>query len=256
VALSGTSIGAAIFPTITVAALAQHDWRQVLTGMAVLPLVILPVVALLLRAGGKLSTAADDRPVTAGPSRHHRPLSVILLLVAIFATFFSSTAFLLNLFLYLQDIGLTAQATALGVSSVFIVGLVAKVLIGLAAERWGVFPVWRIHQCILLAGALILSIGRPDIAFPGLILLGLGWAGCYVLTQVVISDVFAGPQLGRIAGGFIVFEAISSGSGVWSAAAIADHFGSYRWAFILCCGLLTLAIATTMLFQRSLDRTS
>lgn len=252
VALSGTSIGSAIFPSLIVLALEQYDWRQVLTGLAVLPLLLLPIVAFLLprlRVGETL----NPQSATAAPpaTRYRRsPIVIALLLVTIFATFFSSTAFLLNLFLYLQDVGLSARQTATGVSTVFVVGLFGKVLVGMAAERWGVHQVWTGQQCILLAGAAILSLAMPSIVFAGLILLGLGWAGCYVLTQVVISEVFAGPNLGRIAGGFIVFEAIASGSGVWIAAAVADRFGSYQMAFTLCCVLLAISIVTTIAFRR------
>lgn len=252
VALSGTSIGSAIFPGLVVLGLEHFDWREVLTGMAILPLLIFPIVAFLLprlHVGETLNPVIT--PPTTTSSRYRRsPLVIGLLLIAIFATFFSSTAFLLNLFLYLQDIGLSPRVTATGVSTVFIVGLFAKILIGMAAERWGTFQVWASQQFILLCGGLILTLAMPSIVFIGLVLLGLGWAGCYVLTQVVIADVFAGPNLGRIAGAFIVFEALSSGSGVWIAAAAADHFGSYQQVFGLCSGLLALAIVATSLFRR------
>lgn len=252
VALSGTSIGSAIFPSLITVSLEHYDWRQVLMALAVLPLLILPVVAYFLprlKVGETLNPkgAGDGKPKT---EYRKNPLTVGLLLVAIFATFFASTAFLLNLFLYLQDIGLSARETATGVSTVFVLGLVGKVLVGIAAERWGVQQVWTSQQLILLGGACVLSLANPQLAYIGLVLLGLGWAGCYVLTQVVISDVFAGPNLGRIAGGFIVFEAIASGSGVWIAAAAADHFGSYQNAFILCSGLVVVAIIATLFFRR------
>jgi MFS family permease len=158
---------------------------------------------------------------------------------------------LLNLFLHLQDIGMGPRGAAFGLSAVFVTGLVGKVLVGAAAERWGTYPVWLSQQALLLAGALTVALAGPVIAIPGLVLLGLGWAGCYVLTQVVISDVFAGANLGKIAGAFIVFEAISSGSGVWIAAALFDAYGSYRFAFQLCCGLVLISIAATLLFRRS-----
>lgn len=252
VTLSGTSIGSAIFPSLIVLALEHYNWRDVLTGLAVLPIVLLPIVAVLLPRLRVGETLSPPSAIAAQPATRYRrsPLVIGLLLVAIFAIFFSSTAFLLNLFLFLQDIGMSAQVTAMGVSTVFVVGLVGKILVGMAAERWGVHQVWTSQQFILLAGAAILSLAMPSVAFIGLALLGLGWAGCYVLTQVVISEVFAGPNLGRIAGGFIVFEAISSGSGVWIAASAADRFGSYQTAFVLCCGLLIVSIFATLLFRR------
>jgi MFS family permease len=251
VALSGTSLGSAIFPNLTVMALERFDWRHVLMMLAVLPLLVLPVAAMVLprSGGGKGASASSEGPkrTSGGPMP---VFAVALLLAAIFGIFFSSTAILLNLFLYLQDIGLSQRAAAGGLSAVFVVGLVAKVLVGAAAERWGLYGVWLSQQGVLLLGALLLALAQPSIAILGLLMLGLGWAGCYVLTQVVISDVFAGANLGKVAGGFIVFEAISSGSGVWLAAALFDRFGSYRFAFELCCALLVVAIIATLLFRK------
>jgi MFS family permease len=254
VALSGTSLGSAIFPNLTVLALERFDWRQVLNMLAVLPLLVLPIAAVLLPRNGM---ASEDAIANAARQRRIVPLpryAIVLLLMAIFGIFFSSTAILLNLFLHLQDIGLSQSAAAAGLSAVFVVGLIGKVLVGAAAERWGIYRVWTIQQIILLCGALLLALASPAVAIAGLVLLGLGWAGCYVLTQVVISEVFAGANLGKIAGGFIVFEAISSGSGVWIAAALFDAYGSYRFAFELCCGLLTMAIVAATLFRRALVR--
>ena len=207
-----------------------------------------------MTAPGEMEMAAADGGAQSARVAKVPVAAICLLLAAIFGINFSSTAILLNLFLHLQDIGLSPAGAAGGLSLVFVTGLVGKVLVGAAAERWGVYRVWSIMQVILLVGAMLLALSSPAVAIPGLLVLGLGWAGCYVLTQVVISDVFAGSNLGKIAGGFIVFEAISSGSGVWSAAALFDAYGSYRFAFELCCGLLTMAIVATMLFRRSIAR--
>ncbi len=253
VALSGTSLGSAIFPNLTVAAMNHFDWREVLMMLAVLPALILPIAAMILpretsKSPQDIALAASKAAQKVRPPVH----AVILLLIAIFGIFFSSTAILLNLFLHLQDIGLTPASAAAGLSAVFLVGLFGKVIVGAAAERWGTYRVWTGQQFILLIGASLLAMAQPSIALPGLLLLGLGWAGCYVLTQVVIADIFAGANLGKVAGAFIVFEAISSGTGVWAAAALFDHYGSYRFAFELCCGLLTMAIIATYLFRRAI----
>ncbi|MBT0670194.1 MFS transporter [Novosphingobium profundi] len=263
IALSGTSIGAAIFPGLTVLALEHADWRSVLRFAALVPLALVPLAALLLRAPRE---AAREEPLCE-PSRPPRTgaltgalghlsrprLALGLLLLATFGTFFASTAFLLNLFLYLQDIGLDAMKAALGMSLVFVTGLVGKVLVGAAAERWGVNRVWNSQQMLLLAGALLLSLGGAPLALVGLVLLGAGWAGCYVLTQVVIANSFAGPSLGEMTGAFIVFEAISSGLGVWFAGKGYDLFGSYRPGFLVCCALIALAALAAWLFRRLVE---
>ncbi|GAM05433.1 hypothetical protein MBENS4_2431 [Novosphingobium sp. MBES04] len=260
IALSGTSIGAAIFPSLAVFALEQADWRSVLRAAAIIPLALLPVAAVLVRS--PRPNRHEEMPVAAARSGpllgafaqvpRHR-LALALLLVATFGTFFASTAFLLNLFLYLQDIGLGARMAALGMTLVFLTGLFGKVLVGAAAERWGTNRVWNSQQMLLLAGALLLSLGGPMIAFVGLVLLGAGWAGCYVLTQVVIANSFAGPRLGQMTGAFIVFESIASGSGVFVAGRLFDLFGSYRPGFLICAALIAGAALAAFLFRRLVE---
>lgn len=259
IALSGTSIGSAIFPNIAVLALEHWDWQSVLRGASILPLLILPITFLLVREKkAKTATASELAEITqsskTAPAKHkHSSLALILLLIATCGTFFASTAFLLNLFLYLQDIGLTQRTAAMGMSVVFITGLVGKILVGMAAERWGTNQVWNAHQIILFFGAILLSLANPAVAFIGLVFLGVGWAGCYVLTQVVIADHFAGPKLGQLIGAFIVFEAISSGTGVWAAGAIFDIYGSYLPGFYMCSGIIFIAAVAGFLFKRTVQ---
>lgn len=256
IALSGTSVGAAIFPNVAVIALESVAWRDVIRASALLPLAVIPVALLFITGDRRQKIdlpSKDSRPgdaATADSLYKRAPAALPLLMVATFCTFFASTAFLLNLFLYLQDIGMTARSAALGMSVVFITGLFGKILVGAAAERWGTNLVWNWQQLILLAGAMALSTGFPDLAYLGLLLLGAGWAGCYVLTQVVISNFFAGPKLGQLTGAFIVFEAIASGSGVWAAGAIFDWLGSYRPGFWLCSGLIAVAATAGFAFRR------
>jgi|GEM_PF-1711093 len=255
VALSGTSIGAAIFPNLTVYALDFMAWRDVVRTAAIFPLAILPV-ALLLVTGDRRKSAEElqAEPATEAVTPRAKPkLALPLLMIATFGTFFASTAFLLNLFLYLQDIGMSAQSAAFGMSIVFMTGLFAKILVGMAAERWGSNLVWNWQQLILLVGALSLASGAPALAYAGLVLLGAGWAGCYVLTQVVISNHFAGPRLGQLTGAFIVFEAISSGTGVWAAGATFDLVGSYRPGFYICTVFIAVAAVAGFAFRRITD---
>lgn len=257
-ALSGTSLGSAILPGIAVFLNEASGWRGALHSLMLLPLVVAPFVAYLLfrrapqAAATLMEAQGSSKPHVAPRSIVKRsPTNLLLLALATFGVFFASTSFLLNLFLYLRDIGMSAQFAAAGLSTVFAVGLVAKVLVGAAAERWGLQSVWLSQQCALLVGAVLLTSAMPDVILPSLVLVGLGWAGCFVLTQVVIADYFAGPNLAKMTGAFIVFEAISSGSGVWIGAYLYDVFGSYRMAFILNCSMIVMALVAGALFMRS-----
>lgn len=251
VALSGTSLGAAIFPTLVVHLLGAGSWRQVLDHLSLLPLLALPFLIVLLPRNGYVSAgaAANASPVAEGAIRRTWPRLGCLML-GTFGTFYAATSFLMNLFLYLQDVGMKSEMAALGMSTVFVIGLLGKAIVGLCAERWGSQAVWLVQQGILLAGAVLLTSGIVPILLPGLVLLGLGWAGCYVMTQVVLSEYFAGPKIGPLIGAFFLFEGASSAAGTWAAAKLFDVFGSYQVGFIINVCTVALAIAATLLFRR------
>jgi MFS family permease len=260
-ALSGTSLGSAILPGVAVFLNESSGWRGALDQLMLLPLLVAPLVAFLLfrrapLAGNGANEVQEKARAAAHSIVNRTPATLALLAVATFGVFFASTSILLNLFLYLSDIGMTAQMAAAGLSTVFAVGLVAKVLVGAAAERWGLHRVWLSQQGALLIGAVLLTSALPSLIFPSLVLVGLGWAGCFVLTQVTIADYFAGPQLAKMTGAFIVFEAISSGSGVWLGAWMFDRFGSYEPAFILNCSMIVMALIAGTLFIRAQSPTA
>ncbi|MEX1147060.1 MAG: MFS transporter [Sphingomonadales bacterium] len=259
VALSGTSVGAAVLPGFTVFLNESLGWRGALDSLMLIPLAMIPVAAFMLfrppppavADSAETGTEAGEKAKTQNSVNNRSAFNLTLLAVATFGVFFASTSFLLNLFLYMRDIGMSAQFAAAGISTVFAIGLVAKVLVGAAAERWGIHPVWISQKTILLIGAVLLTSAFPGTIFPALALLGLGWAGCFVLTQVVIAEYFAGPNLGKMVGVFIVFEAVSSGSGVWLAGFMHDVFGSYHEAFVLNCAMIVMALGAGILFRRS-----
>lgn len=257
IALTGTSIGSMVFAGVVVRLAEEFDWRGALNVLSVLPLVALvPAVALLRGARTAEANLPDAAfaPSTAGSSLPRTPMTLALLLFATFGVFFASNSMLLNLFLYMQDLGNDARSAANAVSLFFIVGLIAKFIVGAAAERWGTQQVWTAQQVILLLGGVAMTLAIPGTVLVGVALLGIGWAGCFVLTQVVIADYFSGPNIGRYMGWFIMLEAIAAGSGVWSAGLLFDVFGSYQAAFSFNCVLILLAIVATQWFARERRR--
>jgi MFS family permease len=253
-ALTGMSIGSMFFANVSTMLAERHGWRGALEIMAVIPLVVLLPAAALMLTGAKRGRAIDPQapvPESGRPEARRSPIKLFLLILSTFAIFFASNSFLLNLFLYVQDLGFNAAMGAKALSIFFIVGLFAKIVVGAAAERWGIYRVWTAQQVILLAGGLLLASAGRESLFLAVGLLGAGWAGCFVLTQMVIAEYFAGPNLGRLTGVFILFEALSSGLGVWTAGLIFDVFGSYRSAFLLDCALIGIAIACSLFFTRT-----
>ena len=261
IALAGTSLGSAIFPQIGVWLLGEYGWRQGLQAFAVFPLVLLPVLVLLLKDSpasigatrygetpGSPAEPATSTPQRVAPqvARPVQRADILLLGLGTFGVFYASAAMIAHTFLNLRDQGLSPQQAATGLSLLFVTGLVGKVLSGFAADRWGTTNVWLAHQVLLLIGIACLTYIGFSWRWLGLALLGYGWGGCFSLTQMMIADRFAGPNLSRLMGWFILFEGFSSGSGSWLTGVLFDRSGSYWVPFTLCAGLVTMAILATI----------
>lgn len=270
IALSGTSIGSALFPQVAVMIMEDFGWRGALRGLALFPLAVFPLIVLFLRRSpeslGYSSFGVRTEPVsTASHNNEESSLNLrdpaqvrdlILLIIATLGVFYAASAFIYHTFLHLRDEGFSEQTAASGLTIVFVTGLFGKILSGFAADAWGTRRVWLSCQVMLLCAGLILTLLGNAWVWVGLFALGLGWAGCYTLTQVMISERFAGPMLGKLVGWFIVFEAIGSGSGSWLTGALFDAFGTYDVAFSVNSGLIAVACIATLLLGRFQSRST
>ncbi len=244
-ALSGTSLGSAVFPQIGVALTSVLDWREAIKWLAVFPLAMAPIAAIALRS--RLPSAAghqdgSSESTSSAPSARAVDYRMVGVLgIAVFGVFYSASGFIAHTFLHLKDQGFNDQTAATGLTIVFIMGLIGKIAAGVAGDAWGTRPVWQGHQGILIASGVLLVTIQPAWFWIALVALGLGWAGCYTLTQVVLTDMFAGPSLGKLIGWFIVFEAVGAGSGSWLTGVLFDAFGSYSIPFMINTALLLVS---------------
>ena len=259
IALAGTSLGSAIFPQVGVWLLGEYGWRQGLQAFAVFPLLLLPLLLVFLKDGpasvgavryGEAAAADSDRATTAqgqefAPERPILVSDVVLLALGTFGVFYASAAMAAHTFLNLRDQGLSPQQAATGLSTLFITGLVGKTISGFAADRWGTANVWLVHQALLLLGIASLTYVGIAGRWPGLVLLGYGWGGCFSLTQMMIADRFAGPRLSRLMGWFILFEGLSAGLGSWLTGVLFDRSGNYLMPFTVCILLVVSSIVAT-----------
>ncbi len=252
VALAGTSLGGAVFPQIAAALIGTEGWRPSLLLIGLPPLVVM-VVAMLVIRERRLKTeslAKDSAPdgVSWGQAlARMRSREFALLILAAFSVYYAASSFMTHSVLFITDQGLGRQVAALGLTVIFAGGLTGKIVSGFLAGRWGPTQVWLGCQLVFLAGGLVMTVIGAPAVWIALGAIGLGWGGCYTLTQVMIAERFAGPSLGRLIGLIALVEGVGAGLGSWMTGILFDRTGSYVMPFTLNCALIVVAVLATVL---------
>ncbi len=255
--LAGESLGGTILPPGIAALIAAHGWRGAMELLAIAPLGLAAMLALLLRGrpedhgqlplGGTALTAA--MPMDAARFRA-RTLWLILAIAA--ALFTTGGGIAAHSFLYFTDLGFSSMRAASCLSLVFLGAFIGKSSAGFLAER--IPRIWLAYQAAMLAGTLCLTLaltlaGGPLI-WPGIALFGLGWGGSYTLIQANVMERFRGPFLGRLSGLIVLVEGLFAGIGSYAAGLLHDADGSYMRAYALMTCSVVLALAGTLVLQK------
>jgi len=247
ITVSGASFGAVAMSQLVAWWLSFLPWIEVFRLMAVLPLAMVPVVLALVRpplgdgGGWRLpgrGSGADLRHALVAVGRSPQ---AALLLLGIVPVFYVSAAVFAHTVLLLRDLGLSLQQAAGGVGTIFLFGLIGKLSSGFGLLRLSLRTCWLAYLSMMLAGSLLLWLAPLQAHTPAIALIGLGWGGCFPLTQLRIASVFPGPNLPRVLGLFIIIESIGSATGAWLTGALFDLNGSYRWALAVIAALTFFA---------------
>jgi MFS family permease len=251
IVLSGTSIGGTIFPPLVAALIAHFGWHDAFRLLAIVPVLYVPVLLLLIRERpltGVAPPAAGEAPAATGPGFFALARSrefLMLALVAI-AVFYAANTFIRHSFLFLKLGGASVTVAAAGISTVYLFGLIGKILSGLSLEAISIRWVLATCEALTIAGALVLIGAGSTHATIAFALIGLGWGGGYTLVQLAAARYFAGPGLGRLLGGFVVIESLSQGMGSFLSGILHDIGGSYALPFGLVLVLMVGALIATL----------
>lgn len=264
--LAGESLGGTVFPQIVVRLLENYDWRTTMQLLSTVPILLTLVLLMLLRRtpedhghprigeGGMRPPEKRVPDAALGTDARFRDYlfqpTTFLLLLAAASLFYAGGGFVAHAFLYFRDSGLPATAAATSLSLIFITAFAGKLGGGLLADRLGPHSCWLVFQFVLLSGALVLAFGSGPIIWAGIVLLGLGWGGCYTVTQAIITELFAGPWLGRLSGMSVLVEGCAAGLGVWLTGVLHDHSGSYTGPFTFSAILVAVSIIASTIIAR------
>ena len=218
-AMSGIAVGGATAP-LTAAVLIQHfGWQAGFYGLAALPILVgLPIALLLPETPGFSAASSDRAPAVAGAASRGatireamrgRVFALLLLIFLLDATAVHGVQ--LHVAPLLSDGGLSAQASAAGLSYLFIVSAFTRLLSGYLFDR--IFAPWIGAACFCASAIGMLMLSSPSttsIMIIAVALLGVGAGAEADLLGFLVSRYYGMRAFGQIYGW--VFAAFLIGS--------------------------------------------
>ena len=265
--LIGTSLGGIIFPPLFGGFIASYGWRTAMLIIATFPLGLAAILALVVREyprdlgmapwGGLSGPAAPAATPSASsadlPGVEYgvaiRSSQFWILALAAMMTFYSILAVAGHLFLHLRGLGFEPRMAGLGLSAMFLMGLVGKFVFGYLCDVFDKKLVMMLNLAVMFAGSLCLASMSPNLLWPFVVLFGAGWGGLYTLLQVLPIQLFGLKAAGRVIGTIAVLDAIGGGLGPFVTGVLFDRTGSYQLPFALIAGLVFLAMLAASLLK-------
>jgi MFS family permease len=217
----------------------RYDWRTTQLTLAVIALVILVPLALLVRRPPAVATDAPhptasfaNEPIMSAGQAFRSPQFIVLSL-----TFFACCATHSGPIFHTVSYAVTCGIPILAAVSIYSIegagGLLGRVLIGLAGDRWGA-------KRVLVAGLLVQAIGAGAYFFVRdlegfysvALIFGFAYGGVMPLYAVIAREYFGLRIMGTVFGAAAMVSAMGMALGPAVGGWIFDTFGGYGWLYI------------------------
>lgn len=246
-AMSGIALGGAIAPFYAATMIEAFGWQSGFYGLAVLPLVIGIAVTFALREPPHLSASADRAGISGLTQAEALKTPIFWMLLFLFLA--AATAIhgiQIHLAPLLSDSGLTAERAALGVSFMFGLSVLARLLAGYMFDR--AFAPWVGAVCFFSAAigaALLFGASAPAGFIVAVALLGVGAGAESDLMGYLVSRYFGLKEFGAIFGWIFGSLMVGSAIGPFLLGVSYDATGSYSSALLW--SVACLLVTTVML---------
>lgn len=263
--LTGSSLGAVIFPQIVGPVIRSSGWRTaalVLSGIMAVTVVV-PFVFVLKDRPEDVGTTRDGvRQDTNQPSESSTPrisvaegvtlaqalrTPVFYLLCFVTAVmWFCIVGVTQNQTLYFKDLQLSLDVSK-NVLSVFgASAMLGKLLFGFLSDRFDKKMIMLVATVNLTVGSLMLrflELSPESLIFPYAIIYGLGFSGAFTMIQVMVAEYYAGASYGKILGAVTMVDTLAGSAGAIGLGSIRTATGSYIPAFTL---MVVLCVAASV----------
>jgi len=253
IAVSLVSAGVGIAP-MTMAPFAawlveRHDWRTTQLIVAAIVLAVLVPASLLVRRPPAVSpdalppAASQTNAPEAAVAAAHEPIMTagealrspqfIVLALTFFACCATHSGPIFHTVSYAEVCGLSVL-TAVGIYSIEgFGGLLGRVLLGLAGDKFGA-------KRVLVAGLLVQAVGAGAYFFARnvesfysiAVVFGFAYGGVMPLYAVIAREYFGIRIMGTVFGAAAMVSSLGMSLGPAAGGWIFDTFGSYGWLYV------------------------
>ncbi len=242
--ISGTSIGGIVMPWLMTSLSGQFGWRRAMQIEALLPVLLLILIALFLTNAINTQQANTQGKTNNSGIRFKQALRMprfYVLGVAAALTFFTVLAVFSHLFLYSRSLGFEVNTAVLSISVFSFSALIGKLLFGWLADRMNASQLLKLNMVVMFIGVAGLF-KLPQLFWLCLVTAGLGWGGLHTLFNKVVIDLFGMRELGKIMAGMSIFQAGGAGLGAAVTGRLFDLRGDYSLAFNVTLSLMAFAV--------------
>jgi MFS family permease len=253
-AVSLVSLGVGVAP-MTMSPLvgwmvSAYDWRTAMLTLGILSWVLILPTAFLVRRPPQLAEnasgeAAPDGGIQSASEAFRSPQFIVLSLV-----FFACCAAHSGPIFHMVSYAILCGVGPLAAVSIYSVeglgGLGGRVILGLAADRFGVKPVLIIGLAVqaLAIGAYIYVRELGEFYTLALIF-GAAYGGVMPLYAVLAREYFGQAIMGTVLGAVTMVSSIGMAAGPLLGGWLFDTYGAYTWLFAgsFAVGLSAVAVA-------------
>ncbi len=231
-----------------------HDWRTAQMWIAVLAWGVLVPTSLLVRSAPPQAAAAApgaggaaDPGMTVG--RAMRSPQFIVLGLTFFMCCATHSGPIFHTVSYAIACGLPAMSAVTIYSAEGLAGLAGRLVLGLAADRFGAKRVLVIGLLVqaVMAGAYFFARELGEFYAVALVF-GFAYGGVMPLYAVIAREYFPMHLMGRVFGGATALSSLGMAFGPVAGGWIFDTYASYGWLYIGSFGIGLGAAAIALAF--------
>jgi len=251
-AMSGIALGGAIAPLFAATMIQAWGWRSGFYGLAALPLIVGMIVAMIVREPPHLAASADRSSLpglTQAEALRTRVFWMLLLLFLLAATAIHGLQ--IHLAPLLSDRGLTPDRAALGMSFMFGISVLMRLVAGYLFDR--VFAPYVGALCFLSAAigaAMLAASSAPGGVVLAVALLGVGAGAESDLMGYLASRYFGLKAFGAIFGWIFGALMVGSAIGPFLLGLGYDASGNYDSALMWSAAGLLLTTVLLVILPR------